>query len=209
MIKLEKWFENTTTEGLPFLLEAAGRCPPEDVGGAPGYAEYLEAIGDPTIQSTNICASGARSGSIPTSSIGRRSKPPSTRCPTHGNRGDAPREQNRRQAPFKRAAELRLRSFPRGTRPWRRIDAVSSATSAVLRLGRAPHESGIAFRRSVRSAHLFDRSGKPKRLPQPDGSPTFFRRQSMYTAFGGSPHRAKALDQLDDSAFELVENRII
>ena len=26
---------------------AAGRCPPEDVGGAPGYAEYLDAIGDP------------------------------------------------------------------------------------------------------------------------------------------------------------------
>ncbi len=47
VIKLEKWFENTTTEGLPFLLEAAGRCPPEDVGGAPGYAEYLAAISDP------------------------------------------------------------------------------------------------------------------------------------------------------------------
>lgn len=47
MIKLEKRFENTTTEGLPFLLEAAGRYPPEDVGGAPGYAEYLEAIRDP------------------------------------------------------------------------------------------------------------------------------------------------------------------
>ncbi|MHC2275448.1 hypothetical protein ACVME8_002059 [Bradyrhizobium diazoefficiens] len=47
MIKLEKWFENTTTEGLPFLPEAAGRCPPEDVGGAPGYAEYLDAISDP------------------------------------------------------------------------------------------------------------------------------------------------------------------
>nr|WP_231168578.1 plasmid pRiA4b ORF-3 family protein [Bradyrhizobium sp. 41S5] len=33
---------------MPFLLEAAGRCPPEDVGGAPGYAEYLDAIGDST-----------------------------------------------------------------------------------------------------------------------------------------------------------------
>ncbi|MCK1374924.1 plasmid pRiA4b ORF-3 family protein, partial [Bradyrhizobium sp. 49] len=47
VIKLEKWFDNTTTEGMPFLLEAAGRCPPEDVGGAPGYAEYLDAICDP------------------------------------------------------------------------------------------------------------------------------------------------------------------
>jgi hypothetical protein len=34
VIKLEKWFENTSIEGLPFLLEATGRCPPE-VGGAP------------------------------------------------------------------------------------------------------------------------------------------------------------------------------
>src|SRR5689334_21284179 len=48
VIKLEKWFDNTTTEGLPLLLEAAGRCPPEDVGGAPGYSEYLDAISDPT-----------------------------------------------------------------------------------------------------------------------------------------------------------------
>jgi hypothetical protein len=35
VIKLEKWFDNTTTEGLPLLLEAARRCPPEDLGGAP------------------------------------------------------------------------------------------------------------------------------------------------------------------------------
>ncbi|SCB56100.1 pRiA4b ORF-3-like protein, partial [Bradyrhizobium shewense] len=48
VIKLEKWFDNTTTEGLPFLLEAAGRCPPEDAGGAPGYAQYLDAISDAT-----------------------------------------------------------------------------------------------------------------------------------------------------------------
>ncbi|QDM15411.1 plasmid pRiA4b ORF-3 family protein [Tardiphaga sp. vice352] len=47
VIKLEKWLDNTTTEGLPLLLEAAGRCPPKDVGGAPGYAEYLDAISDP------------------------------------------------------------------------------------------------------------------------------------------------------------------
>ncbi|WFU20593.1 plasmid pRiA4b ORF-3 family protein [Bradyrhizobium sp. CB3481] len=47
VIKIEKWFDNATTEGLPLLLDAAGRCPPEDIGGAPGYAEYLDAIGDP------------------------------------------------------------------------------------------------------------------------------------------------------------------
>lgn len=31
----------------PLLLEAEGRCPPEDVGGSPGYEEFLEAIADP------------------------------------------------------------------------------------------------------------------------------------------------------------------
>ncbi|WP_407114307.1 IS1096 element passenger TnpR family protein [Bradyrhizobium sp. LMG 9283] len=29
------------------MLEAAGRCPPEDVGGAPGYTEYLDVIRNP------------------------------------------------------------------------------------------------------------------------------------------------------------------
>ena len=32
----------------PRLVEAVGRCPPEDVGGAPGYAMFLEAMTDPT-----------------------------------------------------------------------------------------------------------------------------------------------------------------
>ncbi|HLH91590.1 MAG TPA: plasmid pRiA4b ORF-3 family protein [Xanthobacteraceae bacterium] len=31
----------------PCLLDAQGRCPPEDVGGPWGYAEFLEAIADP------------------------------------------------------------------------------------------------------------------------------------------------------------------
>ena len=31
----------------PRLLEAKGRCPPEDVGGPPGYAEFLQALSDP------------------------------------------------------------------------------------------------------------------------------------------------------------------
>ena len=29
------------------MIEAAGRCPPEDIGGPWGYAELLEAIDDP------------------------------------------------------------------------------------------------------------------------------------------------------------------
>ena len=40
----------------------------------------------------------------------RRSRPPSTHCRKNGSRGGAPRAQNRRQAPIKRAAELRLLS---------------------------------------------------------------------------------------------------
>ncbi len=31
----------------PRLIEAVGRCPPEDVGGPWGYGEFLEAISDP------------------------------------------------------------------------------------------------------------------------------------------------------------------
>ncbi len=31
----------------PRLLEASGPCPPEDVGGPPGYAQMLEALADP------------------------------------------------------------------------------------------------------------------------------------------------------------------
>jgi hypothetical protein len=46
ILKLERWFENTITDGLPLLLEASGRCPPEDVGGPDGYAQFLEAIAD-------------------------------------------------------------------------------------------------------------------------------------------------------------------
>lgn len=30
----------------PRLIEAIGRCPPEDIGGPPGYEEFLEAIAD-------------------------------------------------------------------------------------------------------------------------------------------------------------------
>ena len=31
----------------PMCLAGSGACPPEDVGGAPGYAEFLRAIADP------------------------------------------------------------------------------------------------------------------------------------------------------------------
>jgi Plasmid pRiA4b ORF-3-like protein len=31
----------------PVLIEALERCPPEDVGGPPGYEEFLAALADP------------------------------------------------------------------------------------------------------------------------------------------------------------------
>ena len=36
-----------TGESVPALLDGACACPPEDVGGVPGYAMFLEAINDP------------------------------------------------------------------------------------------------------------------------------------------------------------------
>ncbi len=41
---------NFTGEDLPmpvFCLEGKGACPPEDVGGVPGYAEFLKVMKDP------------------------------------------------------------------------------------------------------------------------------------------------------------------
>ena len=46
-IKIEKIGAAEPGVTYPRLLDAAGRCPPEDVGGPPGYEQYLEAIADP------------------------------------------------------------------------------------------------------------------------------------------------------------------
>lgn len=46
-IKIEKIVEPEPGVAHPRLVDAKGRCPPEDVGGPWGYAEYLEAIADP------------------------------------------------------------------------------------------------------------------------------------------------------------------
>lgn len=46
-IKIERVLEAEPDALYPSLMEATGRCPPEDIGGPPGYAEFLEAIADP------------------------------------------------------------------------------------------------------------------------------------------------------------------
>ena len=46
-IKIEHIADATPGAAYPRLIDATGRCPPEDVGGPWGYAEFLEAITDP------------------------------------------------------------------------------------------------------------------------------------------------------------------
>ena len=46
-VKLEALAAPEPQATYPRLLSAKGRCPPEDVGGPWGYAEYLEAMADP------------------------------------------------------------------------------------------------------------------------------------------------------------------
>jgi hypothetical protein len=46
-VKIERMSAPEPTVVYPRLIEASGRCPPEDVGGPPGYAEMLEALADP------------------------------------------------------------------------------------------------------------------------------------------------------------------
>ena len=47
-IKVERRFSAEPWEDYPRLVDAKGRCPPEDIGGPWGYAEYLDAMSDPT-----------------------------------------------------------------------------------------------------------------------------------------------------------------
>lgn len=46
-IKVERMADAEPGVAYPRLIEASGRCPPEDVGGPPGYAEMLDALADP------------------------------------------------------------------------------------------------------------------------------------------------------------------
>lgn len=46
-IRIGKIGDPVPGEIYPRLTEIAGRCPPEDVGGIPGYEEFLEVMADP------------------------------------------------------------------------------------------------------------------------------------------------------------------
>jgi len=46
-IKIEYVAAPEPGTSYPRLVDATGRCPPEDIGGPPGYEEFLEAIADP------------------------------------------------------------------------------------------------------------------------------------------------------------------
>ena len=49
-VRIERITEAMPGIAYPRLIEATGRCPPEDVGGPWGYREFLEAIADPNHQ---------------------------------------------------------------------------------------------------------------------------------------------------------------
>ena len=55
MVKIERLVDPELGVRYPRLLEASGRCPPEDVGGPLGYAEALEAISDPRHERHDEC----------------------------------------------------------------------------------------------------------------------------------------------------------
>ena len=46
-IKIDRLTDPEPNVACPRLIEAAGRCPPEDVGGPWGYGELIEALQDP------------------------------------------------------------------------------------------------------------------------------------------------------------------
>jgi hypothetical protein len=46
-VKIERIVDAMPGDAYPRLVEAKGRCPLEDIGGPPGYAEFLEAIANP------------------------------------------------------------------------------------------------------------------------------------------------------------------
>ena len=46
-LQIEKLLPADPVASYPRLVDGARRCPPEDVGGIPGFYEFLDAIADP------------------------------------------------------------------------------------------------------------------------------------------------------------------
>src|SRR3546814_9694109 len=46
-LRIEKKLAADPAASYPRLVDGAGRCPPEDCGGIPGFYDFLEAITDP------------------------------------------------------------------------------------------------------------------------------------------------------------------
>ena len=59
-------------ERYPRCVEGEGACPPEDVGGVFGYADFLEAIADPDHEEHDALWNGQAASSIPWRSARRR-----------------------------------------------------------------------------------------------------------------------------------------
>ncbi len=47
VVMLEKVIVASEAKPYPVLVEAARACPPEDIGGIPGFQDYLETLADP------------------------------------------------------------------------------------------------------------------------------------------------------------------
>jgi len=47
-LRIEKVLPVDPATSYPHFIDGAGRCPPEDVGGLPGFYNFIEAIEDPT-----------------------------------------------------------------------------------------------------------------------------------------------------------------
>ncbi len=47
-VRVEAILDNELNVPAPVCTEGANHCPPEDVGGPPGYIEFLQAINDPS-----------------------------------------------------------------------------------------------------------------------------------------------------------------
>ncbi len=70
-IKIERIIDAIPALPYPLLVDAVGRCPPEDVGGPWGYAEFLDAIADPEHENHDDMYDGLARGSIPIPSMSR------------------------------------------------------------------------------------------------------------------------------------------